>query len=99
MSYLLDSLLTPSQRAQASKADALAHYVPMAAQAVAESLPPIPAMPSDSPLWRAVIAHGDEQYSDGSMSDLRASVAAVEAAVADMLRAYALQALALRRAS
>lgn len=119
MSAMLESLLTPTQRADACKADTLAHYAAQAAQATTQSpprcnvyctqpacriegckaLPPIPAMPSDSPLWRAVIAHGDEQYSDGTMAALNASVAAVEAAVADMLRAYALEALAMRRAS
>ena len=99
MSALLDSLLTPAQRADINKSEALAHYSAMAEQIAAERLPPIPDMPSDSPLWRAVIAHGDEQYSDGTMDALRASVAAVEAAVADMMRAYALQALALRRTS
>ena len=81
-----------------AKAAALAHYSAQAAQSVA-TLPPIPDMPSNGPLWRAVIAHGDEQYSDGPMAALNASVAAVEAAVADMLRDYALQALALRSAS
>jgi hypothetical protein len=81
------------------KAAILAHYSPMAAQAVADALPPIPDMPSDSPLWRAVIEYGDQSYSANSRALLDAAVAAVEAAVADMMRDYALQALAMRRGS